>query len=108
MSWREYYNSRLMSAQEAAKIVKSGDCFWTPLLLGQPSMLIMDAIADRKDELKDVEYINCLTLGPIRSSSPSTGMPSSWSAASTAHHICRNSPSPNGPISYPSRVPTRR
>ena len=66
MSWREYYNSRLMSAQEAAKIVKSGDCFWTPLLLGQPSMLIMDAIADRKDELKDVEYINCLTLRPYK------------------------------------------
>ncbi|HRR40943.1 MAG TPA: acetyl-CoA hydrolase/transferase C-terminal domain-containing protein [Syntrophales bacterium] len=66
MSWREYYNNRQMSVQEAANIVKSGDCFWTPLLLGQPSMLIMDAIADRKDELKDVEYINCLTLRPYK------------------------------------------
>jgi len=28
--------------------------------------LIMDAIADRKDELKDVEYINCLTLRPYK------------------------------------------
>ena len=41
-----------MSAQDAAKILKSGDCFWFPLLMGQPSMLIPDAIADRKDELK--------------------------------------------------------
>jgi acyl-CoA hydrolase len=55
-----------MSAQDAAKIVQSGDCFWTPLNLGQPSMLIMDAIADRKDELKDVEYSNCLTLRPYK------------------------------------------
>jgi 4-hydroxybutyrate CoA-transferase len=66
MSWQETYKSRLMSAQDAAKIVQSGDCMWTPLLLGQPSMLIMDAIADRKDELKDVEYVNCLTLRPYK------------------------------------------
>jgi 4-hydroxybutyrate CoA-transferase len=66
MSWQEIYKSRLMTAQEAAKIVKSGDLMWTPLLLGQPSMLIMDAIADRKDELKDVEYLNCLTLRPYK------------------------------------------
>jgi 4-hydroxybutyrate CoA-transferase len=55
-----------MTAQEAAKIVQSGDCFWTPLLLGQPSMLIMDAIADRKDELRDVEYIFALVLRPYK------------------------------------------
>jgi 4-hydroxybutyrate CoA-transferase len=66
MSWQEIYKSRLMTAQEAAKIVQSGDCMWTPLLLGQPSMLIMDAIADRKDELRNVEYINCLTLRPYK------------------------------------------
>ena len=66
MSWQDIYKSRLLTAPEAAKIVKSGDCMWTPLLLGQPSMLIMDAIADRKDELKDVEYINCLTLRPYK------------------------------------------
>jgi 4-hydroxybutyrate CoA-transferase len=55
-----------MSAQDAAKILQSGDCFWFPLLLGQPSMLIPDAIADRKDELKDVEWITCLTLRPYK------------------------------------------
>jgi len=66
MSWQEDYKSKLMSAQEAAKILQSGDCFWFPLLLGQPSMLIPDAIADRKDELKDVEWITCLTLRPYK------------------------------------------
>lgn len=66
MSWKEIYQSRLMSAQDAAKIIQSGDRFWTPLCLGQPSMLIMDLIADRVDELKDVEYMNALTLRPYK------------------------------------------
>jgi 4-hydroxybutyrate CoA-transferase len=66
MSWEDIYKSRLMSAQDAAKIIQSGDRFWTPLCLGQPSMLIMDLIADRVDELKDVEYMNALTLRPYK------------------------------------------
>jgi 4-hydroxybutyrate CoA-transferase len=66
MSWQDYYKSHVMSAQDAAKILQSGDCFWFPLLMGQPSMLIPDAIADRKDELKDVEWITCLTLRPYK------------------------------------------
>ena len=66
MSWKDIYQSKLMSGQEAAKIIQSGDRFWTPLCLGQPSMLIMDAIADRKDELKDVEYVCALVLRPYK------------------------------------------
>lgn len=66
MSWQDYYKSHVMSAQEAANILQSGDCFWFPLLMGQPSMLIPDAIADRKDELKDVEWVTCLTLRPYK------------------------------------------
>ena len=66
MSWQDYYKSRVMSAQDAAKILQSGDFFWFPLMLGQPSMLIPDAIADRKDELKDVSWLTCLTLRPYK------------------------------------------
>lgn len=66
MGWRDIYESRLMSAAEAAKLIQNGDCFWTPLLMGQPSSVIMDAIADRKDELQDVEYISCLALRPYK------------------------------------------
>ncbi len=66
MSWQEIYKSKRMTAEEAAKIVKSGDRFWTPLCLGQPSMLIMDAIAARKGELKDVEYDYALLLRPYK------------------------------------------
>ena len=66
MSWEDIYKSKLMSAEAAAKLIQSGDRMWTPLCLGQPSMLIMDLIADRVDELKDVEYLNALTLRPYK------------------------------------------
>ena len=66
MNWQDYYQSRVMSAQEAANILQSGDCFWFPLLMGQPSTLIPDAIADRKDELEDMEWMSCLTLRPYK------------------------------------------
>lgn len=66
MGWKEYYKSKSMSAKEAAKLVKSGDRFWTPLCLGQPTNLIMDAIADRKDEVSDVDYNLALVLRPYK------------------------------------------
>lgn len=66
MSWQEIYKSKLMKADEAAKLVKSGDRFWTPLCLGQPSMLIMDALAARKNELKDVDYNYAILLRPYK------------------------------------------
>jgi 4-hydroxybutyrate CoA-transferase len=66
MTLQDYYESRVMSAEEAAKILQPGDCFWFPLLLGQPSTLIPDAIADRKDELEDMEWMTCLTLRPYK------------------------------------------
>ncbi len=66
MSWKEIYQNRMISAEAAAKIIKSGDRFWTPLCLGQPAMKIMDLIADRVDELEDVEYLNALTLRPYK------------------------------------------
>ena len=66
MSWKEIYKSRLMTPEQAAKLVKSGDAIYTPLGLGQPSMPIMDAIADRKDELSDIEYFSCITMRPYK------------------------------------------
>ena len=54
-NWTEIYKSRVMTPQQAAQLIRSGDSMYTPLGLGQPSMAIMDAIADRKDELQNVE-----------------------------------------------------
>ena len=62
MTWRDEYKSKLCSYQEAAKLVQSGDRFFTPLGLGEPSTAMIDAIADRKDELEDVDYISSLVF----------------------------------------------
>jgi 4-hydroxybutyrate CoA-transferase len=70
MKWREEYGSKLCSYAEAAKLVHSGDRLFTPLGLGEPSTPMMDAIADRKDELRDIEYISVLQYHPYRITSP--------------------------------------
>lgn len=66
MTWKDIYKARTMTPQQAAQLIKPGDSMYTPLGLGQPSMAIMDAIADRKDELENVEYYSCLTMRPYK------------------------------------------
>lgn len=64
--WKDEYTKKLCTAEEAARAVRNGDRIMNPLCLGQPTNLIMDAIADRKDELKDVEFNALLTLRPYK------------------------------------------
>ena len=64
--WLDLYKKKVCTAEEAARAVKSGDRMMNPLGLGQPTILIMDAIADRKDELKDCEFNALLTLRPYK------------------------------------------
>ena len=66
MSWRDEYKSKMCSHAEAAKLVQSGDRFFTPLGLGEPSTAMLDAIADRKDELQDVEFLSVLQFHPYK------------------------------------------
>jgi len=70
MSWREEYRRKLCSYDEAAKLVQSHDRFFTPLGLGEPSTAMIDAIADRKDELEDVQYISALSFHPYKIFTP--------------------------------------
>jgi 4-hydroxybutyrate CoA-transferase len=70
MAWQDEYKSKLCSHAEAAKIVKSGDRFFTALGLGEPSTAMIDAIADRKDELEDVQYISALVFHPYKIFTP--------------------------------------
>jgi 4-hydroxybutyrate CoA-transferase len=70
MTWQDNYKSKLCSHQEAAKLVKSGDRIFTPLGLGEPSTAMMDAVADRKDELEDVDYISSLVFHPYKIFNP--------------------------------------
>jgi 4-hydroxybutyrate CoA-transferase len=62
MAWNDIYKSKVCSHKEAAMLVQSGDRLFTPLGLGEPSTPMMDAIADRKDELEDVDYISSLVF----------------------------------------------
>lgn len=64
MGWKENYKRKLVSAEEAAKHVKSGDITLSALGLGEPSMLIPTAIAARKDELKNVTLGSALQFRP--------------------------------------------
>src|SRR4030042_1974271 len=66
MNWREEYKSKCGSHAEAAKLVHSGDRLFTPLGLGEPSTGMMDAVADRKDELREVEYVSALEFHPYK------------------------------------------
>ncbi len=70
MTWKDNFKSKLCSHEEAARLVKSGDRLYTPLGLGEPSTAMMDAIADRKDELDDVDYISSLVFHPYKIFNP--------------------------------------
>jgi 4-hydroxybutyrate CoA-transferase len=65
-TWQDNYKAKICSHEEAAKLVKSGDRLFTPLGLGEPSTAMIDAIADRKDELEDIDYISSLVFHPYK------------------------------------------
>lgn len=52
-NWREHYHARLMAAEDAAGLVKSGDHVWIPVGHGSPA--ILGALAARRGELSGVE-----------------------------------------------------
>ncbi|NPV90490.1 MAG: butyryl-CoA:acetate CoA-transferase [Firmicutes bacterium] len=61
MSYADEYRSKLVSAEEAVKIVKSGD--WIDYGFGHTNPAALDkALAARKDELKDIKIRHCLSL----------------------------------------------
>ena len=49
MKWKEYYDSRTLSLEEAAKLIKSGDKIVLGSGCGSPESVI-DAILARADE----------------------------------------------------------
>ncbi len=63
MSWQSIYQSRVVSADEAVKSIKSGNRLF---LTGNVSVprTILAALVRRANELKDVEICQALTVGP--------------------------------------------
>lgn len=62
-NWREIYNSRKTTAEEAVKAVESGHRVY---LTGNASvpMQLLDALVKRAPEVRDVEICNVLTICP--------------------------------------------
>jgi 4-hydroxybutyrate CoA-transferase len=65
VKWQELYKSKLRSAQEAAKYIKSGDRIYIHSNAAAPESLI-DAMVARAAELNSVEIYHLLTLGKAR------------------------------------------
>jgi 4-hydroxybutyrate CoA-transferase len=61
--WAELYRSRLTTAAEAVKAVRSGDRIWVQSGCSAPVELL-EALVARACELHDVEISHILTLGP--------------------------------------------
>jgi len=64
-NWKQIYDSKVVSIKEAAAMIASGDRIWCSPCEGAPVQL-MDALADRKDELQDVHVISALALYPFK------------------------------------------
>lgn len=62
MTWQEIYQSKLTTAEEAIKLIKSGDKVVTGFACGEPNG-ILNVLAEHYEEYRDVEIINMLTLG---------------------------------------------
>ena len=62
MSWVDDYKKKLVTAEEGVNEIKSRDRVYISGNAATPYVL-MNALADRKDELKDVELVHVLLLG---------------------------------------------
>jgi len=62
MSWVDDYKKKLVKAEEAASLIKSHDRVYISGNAASPYVL-MNALAERKDELEDVELVHVLLLG---------------------------------------------
>jgi 4-hydroxybutyrate CoA-transferase len=62
MGWQQKYGDKIISAERAAKLVKSGDLVRLPV--GKAPIPIMNALIRRKNELRDVTVIQCFPGQP--------------------------------------------
>ena len=61
--WTDMYRQKLMTPEEAVKVVQSGD--WVDYGMGTTQPILLDqALAARRDELQDVKVRMCLSVAP--------------------------------------------
>ena len=64
-NWKQYYDEHLVTVEQAAAAVKSGDTIWMGSTLCVPDAF-MDKLADRADELRKVTLLANMYLNPNR------------------------------------------
>lgn len=69
MSWVDNYKKKLATAEETVSVINSGDRVYISGNAATPYVL-MKALAQRKDELQDVELVHVLLLGEDPLSKP--------------------------------------
>lgn len=73
--WRTVYQNKLVSAEQAVKVVKSGNRVVTGHACGEPSSLV-EALVSRAPELSAVEIVHMVAMGPAKYAQP--GMEASF------------------------------
>jgi 4-hydroxybutyrate CoA-transferase len=71
MSWTESYQKRIVSAEEALRVVESGQRIYIGGGCAVPESLLQALVA-RAPDLHDVETISILTMGPAPYCAPET------------------------------------
>ena len=61
-NWEEHYKKHTTTAQEAVKVIKSGDRVILGHACGEPPDLV-DAMMERADELENVEIVHMVSMG---------------------------------------------
>jgi len=69
MQWQNEYRSKLRSAEEAVKVIKSGNRVYVHPGCAVPEVLV-NAMCARYQELEDVEVVHILTVGECQYSRP--------------------------------------
>lgn len=62
MNWKDYYEQRLVPAQEAVKMIQSGDRVVHGHACGEPTCLV-EAMVNRADEIEGVEIVHMVSMG---------------------------------------------
>ena len=65
INWKQKYANKIMSAEDALQQVRSGDRVVTGHACGEPPTLVR-ALVDRAPELKDVEVVHMVAMGPAK------------------------------------------
>lgn len=71
MNWQQYYNERLLTAQEAVNKIKSGDRVVVGHACGEPSALL-EAMVANKDAYENVETVHLVGMGKSEYTQPGT------------------------------------